>query len=362
MKIPYGQSNFENISTKNYYYVDRTPHIEVLENLNEKFLVFLRPRRFGKSLFCSMLNYYYDVQYKNRFKELFGKYYSGKNPTAMRNNYLVLNLDFSGMGSKTKEDVLLSFNESLIVSIKTFLFEHNIIDKDDEISALFTKKYPADIIASFFQVISKNSEKKIYIIIDEYDMFANELLAFKPDEFKKLFGSTGFVRKFYEKIKIGTKDGIVDRVFITGVTPIALDSLSSGFNITTNLSNSIKFNEMMGFTTEEVKAIAKEICMKCPTIDNKKLLSDLQSFYDGYKFSKNAKKQLFNPDMVLYFANDLLREGMCKYPDNLIDKNIVSDYTKIQQMFKIGDYEKNLEVIDDLLKKGEVVSSLIDAN
>jgi len=359
MKIPYGESNFEKIVTNNYYYIDRTHYIEMLENLNENYLVFLRPRRFGKSLFCSMLSYYYDVQYKDRFEELFGNFYIGKKPTDRKNNYLVLKLNFSGISTDSNERLFNSFREKIRDAIENCLKKYDFTG--DIIANLKSPTYePADIIRKFLNFINSEVVYQLYILIDEYDLFANELLAFQPNEFQKHFSSTGFIRKFYEQIKEGTENAVVDKIFITGVTPIALDSLSSGFNITENLSTAIEFNEMMGFKEDEVKKIVLEIKKECPKTDSDKMFNDLVRFYDGYKFNHEAEARVFNPEMILYFVSQYTRSGKCKYPDNIAGKNMISDYTKIQQMFKVGDYEKNLKIIDELLNKGEVKSSLID--
>jgi len=364
MKIPYGISNFEDISTSGYYYVDRTQYIEVLENLSEKFLVFLRPRRFGKSLFCSMLGYYYDVLYKDRFEELFGKYYIGRKPTSRKNSYLVLNLDFSGIETGTKEKLYRDFGRKISRSISLCLNQHQLADQK-WIDKITSQETPASIIGEFFNYIHINSNHKLYVIIDEYDLFANDLLAFQPNEFKKHFSSAGFVRNFYEQIKQATKERIVDRIFITGVTPIALDSLSSGFNITKKITAWPEFNQMLGFTAEEVRTIIKKICVECQdveVVDCQKMFGDLCRYYDGYLFSKESSTRVFNPDMILYFVSEFIRSKRCKYPDNLIDSNIISDYTKIQQMFKVGDYEKNLEKLDELLKEKQLTARLTDIN
>ena len=233
------------------------------------------------------------------------------------------------------------------------LLSLNKIGSQQEIDAVTAEKTAVDIIKRFFDIVRKQSDKKIFIIIDEYDHFANELLAFptsgismghKPEEFNNIFGSRGFVRKFYEEIKYGTQRGIVDRVFITGVTPIALGSLSSGFNIAANISNKNVMNEMTGFTVDEVKEIVKELTKCCKEADSEKLYQDLKTYYKGYLFNVEAKQRMFNPNMVFYFAGRYTEELRGEYPKNLIDHNIISDYTKIQQMFRIGDYQNSVKL------------------
>ena len=224
-KLPYGISNYEKIVNNDYYYVDKTKYIEILENLAESSIMFLRPRKFGKTLFTSTLEYYYDINAKSKFEKLYGNTYIGKNPTSQRNSYHIMRFNFSGIDTSTVEATIKGFKSKTLASIKFFAEKYGldffIHENDDAENVLY------NLFNSF--KIQRNSEK-IYVIIDEYDHFANELLGFHTEKFKELVSKNGKVRKWYEIIKEGTET-VVDRIFITGVAPITLDSLTSGFNI-----------------------------------------------------------------------------------------------------------------------------------
>ncbi|NUV00559.1 hypothetical protein XO12_10875, partial [Marinitoga sp. 1154] len=323
-KIPYGEQNFERVIMQNYYYIDRTEYIEKLESLNEKNIVFLRPRKFGKTLFLDTLAKYYDVNYADKFEALFKDLYIGKNPTSLKNSYYILYMNFSGVQTEDRDVLIRSFKSVLITSLTTFneQYDKNIIIKEE-----YTE--PADILREFLAASKKRLDKPIYLLIDEYDHFANELLSFNLDLFKDSVTKHGFVRKFYEEIKKGTQT-IIERLFMTGVSPIMLDSLTSGFNITMNITLAPEFNEMLGFKEEEVKEL-----LEYYDIYSEKLLKEMQENYNGYRFNKEVKAKVYNPDMVFYF---IIQYGRTKKPpEKIIDDNIMSDYKKVQNLFSLGE-------------------------
>ena len=256
-KLPYGISNYEELIRDDYYYVDKTMYIEQLENLPEKRIMFLRPRKFGKTLFTSTLENYYDLKKKDKFEELYGKTYIGKNPTKLKNSYHILKFNFSGIDTSTEEATIKGFREKVKTSIRMFIKKYDIdfyINENDEAENILDNLFKA-----FY--IQKN-EEKIYVIIDEYDHFANELLGFNTNQFKSLVSKNGKVRKWYEILKEGT-ESVIDRIFITGVAPITLDSLTSGFNISSDKTQNERFNEMMGFTKYELKQLMETIKQVC---------------------------------------------------------------------------------------------------
>ncbi|AEX84622.1 Protein of unknown function (DUF1703)/Predicted AAA-ATPase [Marinitoga piezophila KA3] len=323
-KIPYGEQNFERLRKDNYYYIDRTEYIEKLENLDEKYIVFLRPRKFGKTLFLDTLGKYYDINYKNKFEELFGDLYIGKNPTPLKNEYYILYMDFSGIQTENKDILIKSFKNNVIASLVDFNNRYNL-----ELTIKEEYSEPADIIRAFLTDTKDILDKPIYLLIDEYDHFANELLSFNLDLFRDSVTKHGFVRKFYEEIKKGTKT-IIKRIFMTGVSPIMLDSLTSGFNITMNITLEKEFNRMLGFTKEEVIEL-----LKYYEIYSDKLLKEMEENYNGYKFNPDAKETVYNPDMVFYFIIKYQRGK--KPPEKIIDDNILSDYKKVQNLFDLGE-------------------------
>ena len=227
-KLPYGISNYEELIEDGYYYVDKTQYIEKLENLAEKRILFLRPRKFGKTLFTSTLENYYDKQKEEKFEKLYGETYIGKNPTKLKNSYHILKFNFSGIDTENEETTIKGFKKEVASSIEVFVKKYGLdfyINIDDEAENIL------DNLIKAFGV--QRAEEKIYVIIDEYDHFANELLGFNTNQFKNLVSKNGKVRKWYEILKKGT-ESVVDRIFITGVAPITLDSLTSGFNISSD--------------------------------------------------------------------------------------------------------------------------------
>ena len=356
IKLPYGVSNFQKLSTNNLYYVDRTSYIETLEQLGDNVILFIRPRRFGKSLFVSMLQYYYGMEYRGDFEDIFGKYYIGQHPTPLANQYLVMHLDFSGIDTSEpkfiKRDFLYSVRESALNFMATY--EEYFDEEDIEEVKSFTA--PNNLIRTLFNKTRRRvKNKKVYLVIDEYDHFTNELLSFDFSQFSRIVGRNGWVRKFYEVLKTANGQGTVDRMFITGISPITLDNLTSGFNIASNFSTDLLLNEMMGFKELEVVDILTTIGVPENELD--KVLSDLRHWYDGYLFNIRGKHRIYNPDMVLYFAKHYLWYQM--YPDDLLDENIASDYGKMRKMFQINDTERaNLEVLKMIIEKGRIEANL----
>ena len=352
IKIPYGESDFKTLITGKYFYQDRTQFIEKLENWNSKYPVFLRPRRFGKSLFISTLHHYYGLEYKDEFQALFGKLYIGQHPTENANSYLVLRFEFSRIDTATHESTYQGFLTNTLLGARSFLATYAQFFTLSDQNLILSQSSPEAVVKTIFGIVgSKKISHKIYLLVDEYDHFANELLSFDLDRFKSNVSTNGFVRKFFESFKTATGEGIVDRIFITGVSPITLDSLTSGFNISDNISLNPIFHNMMGFTHSEVEAILHESAIPIETIPA--MMADLEAWYDGYRFTTRANHQLFNPDMVLYFLKEY--SIMAQYPDVMLDTNVVSDYRKIQNTFKIGGEEnEKYELLETLVQKGHI--------
>ena len=350
LKMPYGISNYEKIVNDGYYYVDKTMYIEKLENLPETNIMFLRPRKFGKTLFTSVLENYYDKNKKESFEKLYGNTYIGKNPTKLKNSYCILRFNFSGIDTSTEEATIRGFKKEVASSIEVFINRYNLefhVNKEDEAENILD-----NLFKSFY---IQKPQDKIYVIIDEYDHFANELLGFNPEQFRGLVSKNGKVRKWYEILKKGTET-VVDRIFITGVAPITLDSLTSGFNIGTDITQDEEFNEMIGFTEEELKEILKnqEISLK----EQEKIIPIMKENYDGYKFCLKAKNQIYNSNMCLYFLSRYIRLG--EIPDKLIDTNIASDYSKIGKMLDLCKGENRLEILRKTVQGEPIVNTIVE--
>jgi len=356
-KLPYGIPNFRSVSEEGYVFVDKTPFVEKLESLGERYIFFLRPRKFGKSLFVSMLEHYYDVRYSEDFGRLFGDFYIGKHPTPRHNSHLVLLFDFSGIDTTDKNTTYGGFRRKAQIGIERLWGKYDDILIDDEVKEkILGIKEPEGMLAEFLQLVSQRTDKSIYLLIDEYDHFANELLAFRLDMFKDIVSRTGFVRKFYEVLKTGARDGIIDRMFITGVTPITLDSFTSGFNIGKNLSLHPNFHDMLGFTEKETYNLVRMICAE-HGCDSEELCSQMTEYYNGYKFSGELENnRLFNPDMVLYYLSEYATRG--KPPLNLIDVNVASDYRKVGNLLNLLELEEGRNIVEGLTEKNEVLGNL----
>lgn len=333
-----------------YLYIDKTEYIEKIENFHSPYIIFLRPRRFGKSLFTSVLANYYDINEKDSFEKLFGETYIGKNVTKEKNSYYILKFNFTGLNTDTKEELEKTFIRTIKDSFNKFIEAYNL-----DVSYI-QEGSPASIFENFLTQVSFKIKGQIYVIIDEYDHFANELLSFQTELFSSIVSKTGFVRKFYEVLKKGT-EFIVKRIFMTGVSPITLDSLTSGFNIAMDITRYPAFNEMMGFTKAEViRLIDSTVKKPLNEAELKELLETLQKNYNGYLFASDGKERLFNSDMILYYMQSYIDSG--KGPEGLIDKNIASDYGKLGKMFDLKNKSANMQVLENVLK-GERITARI---
>lgn len=350
-KIPYGMSNFEELREKGYMYVDKTRYIEILEN-DAPYQFFIRPRRFGKSLFVSMLEKYYDINKKDMFETLFEDTYIGKNPTPERNSYLVLSISFAGIiTSEGKEIFVQSFNNNIAAATRNFFVRYGSIFKDVTLPE-YTERAETAIRQVIYETHQAN--RKLFLFIDEYDNFANDLIGTGNKEFYyDLLSSEGYVRVFYKTLKDGTTKSI-SRVFMTGVSPIMLDDLTSGFNITKNLTMYPTLNEMLGFTREELEKIIKALKLDEYFV-MEELLRDMETYYNGYLFNEDGKGRIYNTNMVLYFLDSLNHFG--KYPKNILDANVKTDYKKIEALaFNFKDEG----LIQRLLAEGEITVNIVE--
>ena len=358
IRIPYGISSYAKLIYDGAYYVDRTTFLPKIEALGSSYLFFLRPRRFGKSLFVTMLHHYYGVEFKDQFESLFGAYFVGQHPTPLANQYLIFRLDFSGIHTHTPEATLQGFLKNVQYAVKSFVYAYKNWFGEEDISTIESMQFPGEVLQHLFALLKeKTPDRKLYVLIDEYDHFANELLSFNFKYFTQIVGKNGFVRKFYEVLKQGTVDYIVDRIFITGISPVTLDSLTSGFNIGTNITTDLRFHNMMGFTEAEVRDILKGIDIEKNEISS--MLIHLRQWYNGYMFHPETEERVYNSDMIWYFADRYNEQR--KYPAKLLDTNIASDYGKISKLTRIqGKDEQNLEVLREVIERQSVTATLTE--
>ena len=346
-KIPYGITDYKVLKEEEYYYVDKTMYLQKLEDVG-RVLVYLRPGRFGKTLFTSMMNYYYDINSKDEFKDLFKNTYVYNNPTKNKNNYYILKFDFSGIASADKEnnDLEIEFKTKLLNGLERF---NNNYKTNIEIEV---DKSPNGMLSRFLEKVkSLNLDNKLYILIDEYDNFTNAILSGSGDRFKNIVGNEGFVKGFYAVIK-EYYGNVVDRVFITGICPVTMDSMTTGFNISTDISTDVRFNEMIGLTHEEVKYLIKDIEDK----EKDKAFELMINNYDGYMFNEEAKKRVFNATLVMYFLKNYY--DFNKIPSKLMDANIAFNYGKVENLLKLQDNIFYKEILDTILKTGTIKGEL----
>ncbi len=352
IKFPVGIANLEKLVTENFVLIDKTPYIELLEQ-QESFVSFLRPRRIGKSFFISLLEYYYDIRHKEKFQTLFGNYYIGQNPTPLASTFRVLRFNFSGLDTRNQKSSETSFLLSVASSIESFMQIYDLFEVEKR-KEILSKPNASDVMNALFKAY-KDDSTPIYLLIDEYDHFTNEILVRDLREFKKSVSKDGYVRKFYETIKIATEEGSVLRFFITGVSPITLDSLTSGFNIVTHLTHKRAFHDMAGFTEAQVGELLDMVLQD--TTRRQAIIDDMKNWYNGYKFSKEAKNTIYNSNMTLFFLEEF--QDQQKYPTLMLDPNIMPDYSKLKAMFQVANLEGNIEVLEEILRTGEVESEQI---
>ncbi len=358
-RIPYGMMNFVAIREDNCYYVDKTRFIEKVERAN-KFFFFIRPRRFGKSLTMSMLHHYYDINAANKFERLYGDLYIGKNPTPNHNKYLVIYLNFAVVNAdlgnyRSALDAHCNTRFNYFCDTYSSLLPENIKDE-------LNKKNGCVEQLDYIYNECDRAGQKIYLFIDEYDHFTNHILsdAARLNEYKGETHGTGYLRTFFDTIKSGTYSSI-ERVFITGVSPVTLDDLTSGFNIGTNYSLDYGFNEMVGFTEAEVREMLTYYSQHFEfhhTVDE--LIEIIKPYYDNYCFAMKAygKTTMYNSNMVLSFLYKYI-DNDCEIPDKMLDENIRVDYNKLRMLIrKDKEFRHDASIIQTLVSKGFVTGEL----
>lgn len=349
-RIPYGISNFEVLREEDYLYVDKTSYIELLDRY-APYQFFIRPRRFGKSLFISMLENYYDINKSDKFEELFSDLYIGKNPTKNKNKFLVWKISFAGIDAgHGEEELRKSFNTKVTYSVKNFIDQYSNFFIDEKIEK---QSIRAEEAVEYILHLSRKIKIPVFVLIDEYDNFANELITGgKQNTYDSILHGEGFVKVFYKAIKDATMDNF-NRIFMTGVSPIMLDDLTSGFNITRNYTLDENLNAMMGFTREELLSIMDEVNIKDIEL-REKMCRDMTTYYNGYKFNENSNS-VFNPDMSMYFLDNYLLYN--RYPKEMIDNNVKTDYGKVNQL---ASNFNDREALEEIMTKGETSTMLVD--
>jgi hypothetical protein len=331
IRFPYGISNFQRIRDDDFLYLDRTRHIAALEEAGDQ-LVFLRPRRFGKSLLLSTLANYYDIKTADQFDTLFGGLEVGRNPTPEHNRYLILRWDFSKVSAQGDiEQIKSSLFKHLNEAIKGFSRDYDDLLQDKV-------EIDTDALASFQSLcnIVNSSGQQLYLLIDEYDNFANEVLVRDPHNsrrYQDLLEGEGILKSLFKIIKGSAAEGKIGRVFITGVSPLVLADMTSGYNVATDISLQPRFNALCGITQQELGGLVTGVLQHCGQDDSQYegLLQTLKQFYNGYRFCDQLDKPLlYNPILCFYFLRHYQDE--CKAPRQMLDGNLMMDAARIRYL------------------------------
>ena len=359
-RIPYGMMNFVNVRERDCYYVDKTRFIEKIEDSN-MFFFFIRPRRFGKSLTMSMLQHYYDVNDADKFDMLYKGLYIGDHPTPEHNKYLVIYLNFAVVNAEL-DNYRKALDAHCNIQFDYFCDVYSQYLPNGMKEGLNKKNGAVDQL-DYICTECKKSGQKIYLFIDEYDHFTNKILA-EPgclDDYRSETHGTGYLRNFFDTIKAGTYSSI-ERVFVTGVSPVTMDDLTSGFNIGTNYTLNYEFNEMVGFTEDEVRAMLAYYTDFCNlhkyTVDE--LIEIMKPWYDNYCFAKAAygETTMYNSNMVLYFIDNYVN-GRGRIPDNMVEENIRVDYNKLRMLIRRDkEFAHDASVIQTLVNNGYITGTL----
>ena len=358
-RIPYGMQNFEDVIKEDCYYVDKTPFIEQIEE-SHKYFFFIRPRRFGKTLTLSMLENYYDINKKDKFEEIFGKLYIGQNPTPEHSTYLIIHLNFAEVAAGLDDYKNgLDNHCRLVFNFFCDIYAH-ILPADTKEGL----QQEPDAVSKLRFLCQKCQEvgKKIYLFIDEYDNFTNMILAHEEHlmRYRNQTHGEGYLRQFFNTIK-GVAGNTLGRVFVTGVSPVTMDDLTSGFNIGTNYSLSPKFNEMTGFTEEEVREMLDYYSSVLPfnhTTDE--LIKVMKPWYDNYCFAVKSygKTTMYNSVMVLNFISNYI-DNEYDIPDSMVETNIRIDYDKMRMLIRHDkEFAHDASIIQQLVTQGFVIGTL----
>ena len=355
-RLPYGINDFEAVMEQNQYYVDKTMYLPLLENQPSN-IIFIRPRRFGKSIFLSMLHAYYDCSKKEKFQTLFGDLWVGKHPTPLQGKYQVLHLDFSYVGGSIDK---LEENFDMYLRVKLDGFMR--IYQDSYLEDFKEKFFKSDSATEKLALLQDETATKsipLYLIIDEYDNFTNTVLNEQGEKvYWAITHADGFYRDVFKKFK-----GMFERIFITGVSPVTLDDVTSGFNIGWHISTKPEFNQMLGFSLEEVRkmfAYYKEVGGIPATSVIEVMIDEMKPWYDNYCFSEDALKnqsKVFNCDMVIYYLRNYMDRG--EAPKQMIDPNTMTDYNKMKKLLLLDKLDGNRKgIIRTIAETGQIVTSL----
>ena len=355
--LPYGISDFGQIRNESLYLVDKSMYIETMEKAGH-FLFLIRPRRFGKSLFLSMLRRYYDINEKDSFQEMFNGLWIAEHPTQNQGKFQVLHLDFSQIGGNI-EDLPKKFNQYFGVMLDSFMDRYAAYYPERIVNAVYQKE-DADEKFAIIAAAAKNASHRLYLIVDEYDNFTNAVLNEHGEAvYHAMTHASGFYRDVFKKFK-----GNFDRILMLGVSPVTLDDLTSGYNIATSITMDARFNQMLGFSETEVREMIRYY-QEAGVLqaDEEQLITEMKPWYDGYCFSKGAiytDPKMFNCDMVTYYLNSFIQNNHA--PEEMIDRNTSMDYAKLNNLIKLDQLDGNRKgVLLEIAEKGSITGNVANS-
>ena len=357
-RVPYGIQDFVQVIEQNCYYVDKTAYIPKLEDCPNN-LFCIRPRRFGKSVFLSMLHAYYDCRTKNKFQEWFGNLWIGKHPTPLQGRYQVMHLDFSQVGGSI-ENLEEKFNFYLGVQLNGFIRDY-LDFYSEKVQKQVEDAKDAGGKLAIIQSEARSKGYPLYLIIDEYDNFTNTVLNEQgEDVYWAITHAEGFYRDIFKKFK-----GSFERIFMMGVSPVTLDDVTSGYNIGWHISTKEEFNQMLGFSTEDVREMFtyyKNVGRIPADSDVEAIIQEMKPWYDNYCFSKQAldtQSKVFNCDMVLYFLRNYMSSG--ESPEEMVDPNTKTDYNTMKKLLQLDKLDGNRKgVIRTIIENGEIIGKIAE--
>ena len=358
-RIPYGVSNFVEVVEQNQYYVDKTMYLPLLEKQPSN-LFFIRPRRFGKSIFLSMLRTYYDIAQKEKFEKRFSNLWIGSRPTQLQGTFQILFLDFSRVGGLDRT-LAENFDDYCCGGLDDFasIYEpYYYPGFEEEMKA----QYGTTNKLNFLDRKARNNGSKLYLIVDEYDNFTNVVLNEQGDKvYHALTHASGFYREIFKKFK-----GMFERIFMTGVSPVTLDDLTSGFNIGWNISTDHQFNMMLGFSETDVREMIqyyKDAGQLPGNTNIDAMIEEMRPWYDNYCFARqslSSDPKMFNCDMVLYYLRNRIQLGAS--PEQMIDPNTRTDYNKMKKLIQLDRLDGNRKgVIKRIAEEGKIITNLFQS-
>ena len=340
---PYGEANFSILRANNLAYVDKTEFIAELESFANRFPFIVRPRRFGKTLFTQTLQAYYDIAAAKAFERNFAGTYIGEHKTPLANTFRVIHFDFSGISPQNFES---DFADQVLSGFFDFCLRYPFKSGESLLREKFDSAHR--LLTAFVREYEATFREPIYLIIDEYDQGANEVLASSLKSFQALTKSGGALKTFYERLKQIATKGTIGRIFITGVTTIQLDSMTSGFSLAKNFTTNARFTTMFGFTERELRNLISQLVdLKQYGKSLDEVLIRMKEWYNGYCFNPDMQETVFNSSMCLNYLSSIAETG--REPRSMLDPSVANSLDKIEAVLSLGDSEFVRDIVSRAL-------------